>query len=66
MSPVLLENSGEMKNTVIYFIITHVCVLLQSIISSKKKKSVLKQLLKNKLEGASVRDYHETCRMLKS
>lgn len=65
MAAVLSQNSGEVKNIAIYLITTQVCVLLQAVVSSKKKKPVLKQLAKNKGKRASLRNGHEQCKILK-
>lgn len=65
MAAVLSQNSGEVKNIVIYLITTQVCVLLQAVVSSEKKKSVLKQLAKNKGKRASLRNEHRKCKILK-
>lgn len=56
MSAVFLENSGKVKNIVIYLITTQVCVLFCAVLKSKKEKSVLKQLLENKAKRASLRN----------
>lgn len=40
MAAVFLQNSEEVKNTVIYLITTQGCVLFWAVLNSKQKKSV--------------------------
>lgn len=49
----LLQDSGQVKNIALCLITTQVCFLLQAVVSPKKEKSVLKQLVQNKPENNS-------------